>query len=608
MNKYLKMLMLSGGLVGSIIPTAIDMDNKQNNDLGGIYEQVEKMQEALPRLSRINYKLNIDLSDNNESDALENNDTNNDNNTINDEIPTDNTENSHNVTFTTTDDTGKETNLSNEETINYLDETLNQTNIEYESLKTTLNNAIKDTMDYLDAYKNGETTLTNEQKIYIKEHANSIKFLAETLEDLSEDVLCCIDGCEDCDNEEDFEATASKYLTTINDLETRINALNNAIASLQFINNICNPYFFRAVPNYIMYDYNNLPDDENQDNVEENNSDLNISNDNVMEVENDQNLTDETSNDSVDNNQSTQDNVVNESQEEGVNNENDKPTTFGLKSNIDTYAPTRRNIDTFFNTALYNKNDYMNGNAYGYGYGVPYGYGGGYGYGMPYGQGYYGSPYGMGLNSNMVNRAELEKQENSAPTNTYANIETKTDEKDVKKPKNKLSKRAKNIDTYTGVTVKSNVNTMGESKISRFFKEKFNTLRNKIRRQKQDVQDNAQNLPNNLENQDNLDNNSINQNNENNNINTNNIPEPQNDISDRLNNNVDNQLEVNSNTNNEDVNNNQTNVSLDDIKQDEDKTNETDEDKEKDNKNTLNNVDNSNPTPHQEKDIKAKIK
>ena len=63
MNKYLKILMLSGGLVAAITPTAIDMDKTENNDLGAIYEQVEKMQEALPKLSRINYKLNIDLGD-----------------------------------------------------------------------------------------------------------------------------------------------------------------------------------------------------------------------------------------------------------------------------------------------------------------------------------------------------------------------------------------------------------------------------------------------------------------------------------------------------------------------------------------------------------------
>ena len=184
MNKYLKILALSGGLMASIAPTAIKIDNQSNNDLGQIQESVEKMQNIMPKLSRINYKLNIDLDTTNP--------TNNDNSL------TGNT--NDNVTFSTSDDDGNETNLNKQETINYLNQTFEQANSEYEQLKATLTTAIKNTMDYLESYKNGETTLTNEQKIYIKEHTNSIKFLAETLEDLSEDVICAID-CKDCDED-----------------------------------------------------------------------------------------------------------------------------------------------------------------------------------------------------------------------------------------------------------------------------------------------------------------------------------------------------------------------------------------------------------------------
>ncbi len=474
MNKYLKILMLSGGLIGSIAVTAIDSKQSQNNDLTSIYEDVEKMQQALPNLSRINYKLNINLDQElNENESnLDNNISNIEQSQSSDQVGENNT---NNITFSTTDENGEEQVLNKDETINYLDQTLNQTNIEYEALKTTLSNAIKDTMDYLEAYKNGEKSLTNEQKIYIKEHTNSIKFLAETLENLSEDVICCIDGCEDCDDD-DFETTASNYLNIINQLETRINALNNAIASLQFINNITNPFFFRINPNQIIYGYEYNSNEENQDNEtslenngdisnnsnNENNTDNNEKNDNVIEVENDKN-----------------------NNEMNISND-DKPTTFGLKSNIDTYAPTKRNIDTFFNTALYN-NDY---NRYGgYGYGMPYG-----GYGMPYGAGF-GNPYGANYanpynepNSNLINRNELEKQQNNATTtNTSANIETDTSKKSNtkhKKNKRNLNKRVSNIDTYSGTTVKSNINTMGESKISKYFKQKLNTLREKINSKK----------------------------------------------------------------------------------------------------------------------------
>ena len=499
--------MLSGGLVTAIAPTAIDMDkNNTNNDLGGIYEQVEKMQEVLPRLSSINYKLNIDLTNNtdNSTQLDENNlnDTDIDNSSIEDEtidenitsdinndnitadINSDNNTDA-NISFSTTDSNGNEINLNNDETINYLNETLNQTNLEYEELKITLSNAIKDTMDYLDAYKNGEQTLTNEQKIYIKEQTNSIKFLAETLEDLSEDVICCIDGCEDCDDE-DFETSAGRYLTTINELESRINALNNAIASLQFINNIGNPFFN---PNYIMYAryYNDQNNNTNENNDINGNTDLIIDDDATMEVD-DNDLDNNQSTDSVENDQSTQDNAQSESNSSSeTNEEDDKPTTFGLKSNIDTYAPTKRNIDTFFNTALYN-NEYMNG--YGYGYGMPYGYGNGYG--MPYGAGF-GQGYGRELNSNLINRNELEQQENSTSnTNSFANIENETSQDEIKKPKKIHAKRARNIDTYNNTTIKSNINTMGESKISRFFKEKFNNLRNKVKKQKQSIKDTSE--------------------------------------------------------------------------------------------------------------------
>ncbi|MFQ6724386.1 MAG: hypothetical protein ACLRFE_03545 [Clostridia bacterium] len=484
MNKYLKILMLSGGLVGAIAPTAIDTDKCPTCDFGGIYEDVEKMKQALPRLSCIDYKLNIDLSDNSNSENS-NNDTLNETNQeefnnveVNDNIIDDsNSNNDSNVTFTTTDENGEQTILDNEETINFLDEALNQTNIEYEQLKSTLTKAITDTMNYLELCNSDEKTLTNEQKIYIKEHSNTIKFLAETLEDLSEDVICCIDGgdnCEDCDDE--FELTAGKYLAIINHLEDRINILNNAIASLQFINN-GNHFIARINPYYV---YSN---DTDQDSCE--------GNDCSIEVEKKDLNTDEASNGMVDEDENTQ-HVVDENNQTdlSVSNNEDKPTTFGLKSNIDTYAPTRRNIDTFFNTALY-KNEF-NSNGYGYGYGMPYGYGAGYGYGMPYANGY-ANPYGE-INSNMINRSQLE---NDANQNNNTNNDEQNKTLKSKKVKNSAKKRAKNVDTYNGITIKSNINTMGESKISKFFKEKFNDIRRKVRKQTTEINETIPNEINN---------------------------------------------------------------------------------------------------------------
>lgn len=480
MNKYLKILALSGGMLGAISPLAVKTEST-NNDLYKIYESVERLQNAVPKLGKINYKLDI----NNTQDP--------------------------NVSFISTDDNGQEVTLDNDETINYLNQTLEQTNAEYEQLKTTLTNAIKDTMDYLDSYKQSETELTNEQKIYIKEHINSIKFLAETLENLSEDVLCAIDGCENTDTDEEFEATAGKYISAINDLETRIQALHHSLNSLQFINNIGNPFFFSGYSYY--HDMNNINsnpiEEDNNLNINENqannidnndttiNNETNIDNDDTTDNaigeeddENDENgsLDTETIDENetnMDNQDNNLDNQVQEvEQDDTDDNQNSNasaPTTFGLKSNIDTYGPTKRNIDTFFNTAL--QNEYMNGGGY-----MPYGYGYGHPYGMPYNS-YYGNPYGMNeINSNVINKSALNENVNTAP-NTIANVENEVQE-ETKQPKKLRPRHAKNIDTYTGTTIQSNINTMGESKISNYLKEKFNNLRNKMRKNKDKVDEN----------------------------------------------------------------------------------------------------------------------
>lgn len=505
MNKYIKLLALSGSILSAVGLTAIDVSKNKNNDVNSIYQNVEKMQNIIPRLSRVNYKLNVDFDNTEQPNQSTLNDEQTDNN-----VTESQSGEIDNVTFTTTDDNGMETNIKKEESLTYLSETLEQTNIEYENLKSTLNEAIKDTMDYLEKYKNGEIELTNEQKLYIKEHTNSIKFLAETLEDLSEDVICAIDDC--CD--EDIDEVTGKYIKTINDLETRIYALQNAITSLQFINNISNPYFSaggRYVPNHIIYGLhysNSVPklDNDNSSEDDKNIEDGSNIEDNAQEdtlnseVDNINNDTDSTNN-------NTSANIdILEIEQDNTNvddSEQDKPTTFGLKSNIDTYAPTKRNIDTFFNTALLDNDYYGGGMGYnGYGYGMPYGNAGNFGYGYPYGAGF-GNPYAMnGYNSNMINREVANNQFNSpaSTVNAVANVDNNSSTKDAKSKKVR-AKRAKNVDTYKGVTIQSNINSMGESKISKFFKEKFNTLRSKIRKQKDNINENKQNFNQNIEDQ-----------------------------------------------------------------------------------------------------------
>ena len=152
----------------------------------------------------------------------------------------------------------------------------------------------------------------------------------------------------------------------------------------------------------------------------------------------------------------------------------DTMKNFGIQPNIDTYEPTNKNIDTFFNTALID-NDFMYGSG-----GAPYA-----GYNMPYnraGYGYYNNGYNQpynNINSNIVADNEFNmpsnelnnKGNNSLPTN----------------PNNKKDKRSKNVDTYTETTIEPNINTMGQSKLSQFLKDKYNQLRDKIKSRKQNT-------------------------------------------------------------------------------------------------------------------------
>lgn len=478
MNKYLKVLMLSGGLMGAIAPSAINWDKTYNYDLGYIYNHVERMQKAVPNLTRIDCKLNIGL-ENTPATADENNA--NPNNIIEQD---DTINDSSNITFTITDEHGNQTELDNKQTLNYLNETLNQTNMEYENLKQVLVVAINDTMNYLENYRNNPQELTNEQKLYIKEHANSIKYLAETLENLSEEVICTID-CKDCGDCDDINETAGIYITTIQNLENRIQTLLNAINSLQLISTMGSGLFNSPtfIPRYALYHITkDIKDEDIIQSNETDNTDESIESDSL----NSENTTENKDSYATDTNLNIADNSTND------NNSNNKPTTFNLKSNIDTYAPTKRNIDTFFNTALLDDQYMYNGG--GYGYGMPYN-----GYGM-YGGGL-GNPYG-GYNSNMVNREYLNKQvvnqTNNSNIPTSANIDSTNTPDKIEQLKKLPTKKSKNVDTYTLSTIKSNINTMGESKISKFVKDKLKNLKNKVKNKKDDIknhqEDNEQTL------------------------------------------------------------------------------------------------------------------
>lgn len=499
MNKYLKILALSTSILSLGTPIAIHKNGVKNNLKA--YESINN-HEMGNKKSIIKYHINVNPND---SD----------------------------VKFVSTTDEGEQE-LTNEEVIDYLDANLNEVYNEYDQLKTSLSNAIKDAMDYLDKCKDAdcESELTNEQKLYIKERSNTIKYLAETLENLSEDVICSIDGCENY-NDEEFNDAVNGYISAINNLEEHINFLQSSINSLYGfypLNSNIHPnqfYGFRyniypnvQDPSQNIQEYNlkfqddnNLTTNQNDDNFKDDDNimppdiypyeykDINI-NDEVSEINNTESTnnqsadTEDATNKNTSNNTNNEENSTNnlETNQSEQNIEDDKPTTFGLKSNIDTYGPTKRNIDTFFNTALLDNGYYGNGAMYGYGYGMPYnnaygGYGNGYGY---YGGNMYGGMNAYQFNSNMINRENLEREVNAPiEVENEKNTEENNDVIKNNTPKNnntpnKIKRnRAKNIDTYNQTTIQSNVNTMGESKISRFFKDKFNNIREKVKNRKQ---------------------------------------------------------------------------------------------------------------------------
>lgn len=536
MNKYLKILTLSGGILGSLTPSMLNINNGLDTNLNCMYNSVESMSSTgfnLPKHSKTGKNTSAKSSIEEQEEIVE------------------------------------------QETINYLNDNLQQTNLEYQTLRETLIDAINETGEYLKKYQESKQELTEQEKLYIKEQSNNIKYLSNTLTRLNQEVIDCIDGCSDC---EDCESLTNMYLLTIRNLESQIQALQTALISVQGINRtfMFNGYGptndivyglqFRRLPlsptkpesntnnnlqtdtpeqdnqqndqlntsnnNDLNTDFNQLnkdkKDDLNNINQAETNPELDIdTNDNIQNQANVESLSQDTNtnniekdtrdittnnvqqdNNGIDNNinqtdcddidspesldlsnpegqtYNTELNITDNqenSNEEEVSTDSiengdldsdyniDTMNNFGIKPNVDTYGPTNKNIDTFFNTALID-NDFMygGGNGFNGGYGIPYGQMG-YGYNN-YNRGFNYMNHNQVADNgfNMPSYNTKDNYNNSLPTN----------------PNNKRQKHSKNVDTYTETTIESNVNTMGESKLARFFKNKFQNFKNKLRERK----------------------------------------------------------------------------------------------------------------------------
>jgi len=224
------------------------------------------------------------------------------------------------------------------------------------------------------------------------------------------------------------------------------NAYNSLLATTNSMNYISHP-FFNQNANVYGYYYTMQPKID-------------------IETENDENLDDTsntkdeslTENNSAENSSAKNDLADDNFAENSALKEQTtkKTTTSKFAPNIDSYGPTRRNIDTFFNTALLDDNMF-NGYNYGFnGYGVPY---------MNYPNGYFNN---ANFNSNNMNFANANKQ-NSNTTNQVAT-------KDLTPPEQANPNRkkfAKNIDSYKDKSLTANINTMGGTKFHDYLKAKI---------------------------------------------------------------------------------------------------------------------------------------
>ena len=318
---------------------------------------------------------------------------------------------------------------------------------DYLEIKSKLNEAIELSNKYKEC-NNDCFDLTEEEKQTLENNYEELNRLIEDLEDCNNNILCCLTNGEYCEDDDDHE------LSLIN-LERRLNAMQSAINQLNFLTGR-NPnisFYSNPYSNIYGYSYRFYP----QENLDETN-------------EESENTDSQNNNDATTTSRKNIDTYVKLS----------KP------SNLDTYGPKDRNIDTFFNTALLDENmfDYNGGygmNNYGY-VANPYMYGGKInGYNFDSNNGYY--------NPNFNNN----NQEKNSNENTTSNNTLSIDSNDqIKEPKK--IKFGKNIDTYSGKTIEGNINTMGGKKVTDYIKEKFNKIFRKNKDNSNEINDYVDNF------------------------------------------------------------------------------------------------------------------
>jgi len=287
-------------------------------------------------------------------------------------------------------------------------------------LKEEITDAIIETQNLIKKLEDNSLELTTEQRHYVNEQAMQLKNLTRQLSGVTTELSFNLSDLKQIlnDNKTDVNSLSLKYLIVLDNLVNNNELLQSNLNSINMVNRMLYNTPNRLILGYqknneqpVVKDYTRNENGELVENSLENeNNDTNSDNNSIVDTYN-----------------------------------NNK-----LQTNIDSYySNTPRNIDTFFNTALFN-NEFMYGN----------GAMNGFGYGF--------NPY---MNNYAVNN------QINPNNNQINNNDTQQVDKDNEKVGNKERKKfklKKNVDTY------KNENTPDLKTRLKNFKEKLSLSLNKI--------------------------------------------------------------------------------------------------------------------------------
>lgn len=284
---------------------------------------------------------------------------------------------------------------------------------EFCSLKEKLSNAISETHALMQKVNNNEITLTNEQKMFLTEQSSQLKNLSKGLTRATTELGFCVNDINQMAENTDTNQLAIKYLIALENLAYGNQILENSLASINMLNCL-----MTSLPNNNSNNYGRILYGFKQKGQPPVIKDYSLDKDGNI-IEN----TEETSND----NETDSSNKVEQNSL--------------LCPNIDSYGNFNSNIDSFFNTALFNRYN-MGRNGFG-GFNPYY-----FGYPNMYPANNYNTNLNM-QNPNIQQTAPSNHENSQADNNATAGVNANVNTQNIEhRKKPKIIRLAKNIDTY----------------------------------------------------------------------------------------------------------------------------------------------------------------